>query len=137
MDHPIPGMDAVGTAEAIRNGEVSAREVAQASIARIEALNPELNAVVGRRFEAALAEIDAGLPTGPMTGVPFLIKDLGSEVAGLPATGGSRLFADAIPTSDSELVRRYKQAGMVILGTTNVPELGLNASTESQLFGPA
>jgi len=137
VDHHIPGLDAVGTAAAIRNGEVSPREVTQAAIDRIEALNPELNAVVGRRFEAALAEIDAGLPTGPMTGVPFLIKDLGSEVAGLPATGGSRLFANAIPAADSELVRRYKQAGMVILGTTNVPELGLNASTESQLFGPA
>lgn len=129
--------DALATAEAIRSGETTAREVAEEAIARIEEANPRLNAVIGPRYDAALAEIEAGLPVGPLTGVPFLIKDLGSEVAGLPATGGSRLFADTIATRDSELVRRYKQAGLVVLGTTNVPELGLNASTESQLFGPA
>lgn len=129
--------DALAMAAAIRAGEVSARELAEQAIERIEQANPQLNAVVSRRYEEALAEIDAGLPDGPLTGVPFLVKDLGSEVAGLPATGGSRLFADRIPTSDSELVRRYKAAGLVVLGMTNVPELGLNASTESQLFGPA
>lgn len=130
-------LDALATAAAIRAGEVSAREVAERAIARIEEADPRLNAVVARRYDAALAEIDAGLPDGPLSGVPFLVKDLGSEVAGLPATGGSRLFADVMPAADSELVRRYKRAGLVILGMTNVPELGLNASTESQLFGPA
>jgi amidase len=129
--------DALATAEAIRAGELSARDAAEEAIARIEEANPRLNAVVGHRYDAALAEIDAGLPAGPLSGVPFLIKDLGSEVAGLPATGGSRLFADRVAAADSELVRRYKRAGLVVLGTTNVPELGLNASTESQLFGPA
>jgi amidase len=134
LDHML---DAIATADAIRAGELTAREVVEHSIARIEELDGELNAVVGRRFDAALAEVDAGLPDGPLTGVPFLIKDLGSEVAGLPATGGSRLFADAVATRDSELVRRYKRAGLVVLGTTNTPEFGLNASTESQLHGPA
>lgn len=130
-------MDAIDLADAIRRGEMSAREVTEAAIARIEEANPRLNAVVSSRFEEALAEIDAGLPDGPLTGVPFLIKDLGSEVAGLPATGGSRLFADKIAAADSELVRRYKRAGLVVLGMTNTPEFGLNASTESTLHGPA
>ena len=129
--------DALATAQAIRAGEVSAREVVLTAIATIEETDPRLNAVVGRRFEQALAEVDAGLPDGPLTGVPFLVKDLGARVAGLPATGGSRLFADDVAEADSELVRRYKRAGLVVLGTTNTPELGLNASTESQLHGPA
>ena len=129
--------DAVALAAAIRSDEVSAREVVAAAIDRIEGSNPDLNAVVATRFEAALAEVDAGLPDGPLRGVPILIKDLGADVAGLPSTRGSRLWADRIATQDSELVRRYRAAGMVVLGSTNTPELGKNASTESQLFGPA
>ncbi|MER6901365.1 amidase family protein, partial [Amycolatopsis sp. NPDC000740] len=129
-------LSALDTAAAIRRGDLSAREAAEQAIARIEEANPRLNAVVGRRFEAALAEIDAGLPDGPLTGVPFLVKDLGTEVAGLPATQGSALFAPTVSTVDSELIRRYKRAGLVILGTTNTPEFGLNASTEPQLHGP-
>ena len=137
MTTPTDHRDAVATAAAIRSGELTAREAVEDAIARIEEANPRLNAVTATRFDRALAEIDAGLPDGPLAGVPFLIKDLGSEVGGLPATSGSRLFADNIATGDSELVRRYKRAGLVVLGMTNVPELGLNASTESQLFGPA
>lgn len=128
--------DATGTAAAIRAGEVSAREVVEAAISRIEKLNPEINAVVHDRFEEALAEVDRGLPDGPLRGVPMVIKDLGTEVAGLPATGASRLFADVVAENDSELVARYRKAGMVVLGTTNAAELGKNASTEPALFGP-
>ncbi|TYL49935.1 amidase [Nocardioides sp. BGMRC 2183] len=138
--HPVD-RDALGLAQAIRDGEISAREAVETSIARIEERNGPLNAVVGRRFEAALAEVDAGLPDAapdaPLAGVPFLIKDLGTEVAGIPATSGSRLFADNVPSVDSELVRRYKRAGLVVLGTTNSPEFGLNASTEPLLHGPS
>lgn len=137
MTRSDPTRDAVAVAEAVRSGALSAREVAAEAISRIEALDPDLNAVVGRRFDQALAEIDAGLPDGPLRGVPFLIKDLGTQVAGLPATQGSRLFAEDVAVADSELVRRYKRAGLVVLGTTNAPEFGLNASTESQLHGPA
>lgn len=132
--------DAWETARAVRDGETTARAVVEAAIAAITERNPQLNAVVGRRFEAALAEVDAGLPdaaaNAPLRGVPFLVKDLGTEVAGVAATGGSRLFADHVPTADSELVRRYKRAGLVVLGTTNSPEFGLNASTEPLLHGP-
>lgn len=129
-------MDATGLAELIRDGEAGAREVAEAAIERIEECNGDLNAVVATRFEQALEEIDAGLPEGPLRGVPILVKDLGTNVAGVPSTRGSRLFADNVPTRDSELVARYRRAGMVVLGTTNTPEFGLNASTEPQLFGP-
>lgn len=69
--------------------------------------------------------------------MPFLIKDLHADVAGLPSTEGSRLFADVVAARDSELVRRYRAAGLVILGKTNIPEFGQNASTEPLLFGPA
>ncbi|MFF1461826.1 amidase [Streptomyces sp. NPDC058330] len=128
--------DAVATAAAIAGGEVSDREVVEAAIARIEKRNGELNAVIHTRFDEALAEVDAGLHDGPLRGVPVLVKDLGTEVEGLPATGGSRLFADAVAARESELVTRYRRAGMVVLGTTNTPELGLNASTEPTLYGP-
>ncbi|TIC85105.1 amidase [Nocardioides sp. GY 10113] len=137
MTLPSTHPDALATAASIRAGEVTAREVVEAAIARIEERDPALNAVVGRRYDAALAEVDAGLPAGPLSGVPFLVKDLGADVAGIPSTSGSRLFADNVPTADSEIVRRYKAAGLVVLGTTNSPEFGLNASTEPLLHGPA
>ncbi|MFJ8861394.1 amidase [Streptomyces sp. NPDC102451] len=128
--------DAVATAEAVRSGASDARTVTEEAIARIQALDPALGAVVHTRFEAARADVAAGLPDGPLRGVPMLVKDLGTDVAGLPATGGSRLFADVTARHDSELVARYRRAGAVVLGTTNTPELGLNASTEPALFGP-
>lgn len=131
-----PEQDAVGLAALIRAGELRPREVAEAAIRRIEAVNPALNAVVHTRFDEALDEVEAGLPDGPLRGVPIVIKDLGADVAGLPATSGSRLFAENVPGCDSELVARYRRAGMVVLGTTNTPEFGKNASTEPALFGP-
>ncbi|MCD4532882.1 amidase [Nocardioides sp. cx-169] len=128
--------DATATAAAIRSGEVSAREVVERAVARIEEHDAVLGCVVSERFERALAEVDAGLPPGPLHGVPLLVKDLGMRVAGLPATRGSRLWADDVATVDSELVRRYRAAGMVVLGTSNSPELGKSASTEPLLHGP-
>ncbi|GAA4810577.1 amidase [Nocardioides caeni] len=128
--------DATATAAAISAGEVSAREVVEDAIARIEKGDGELNTVVARRFDEALAEVDAGLPAGPLHGVPTLIKDLGLQVAGLPLTRGSKLWADDVQSVDSELVQRYRRAGMVVLGMTNSPELGKNASTEPVHHGP-
>ncbi|UNT00515.1 amidase family protein [Streptomyces tubbatahanensis] len=136
MDDQVDRGDATATAEAIRSGVSDARAVTERAIARIEKLDPGLNAVIHRRFAEALAEIDAGLPDGPLRGVPVLVKDLGTQVAGLPAAGGSRLFSGDVADRDSELVARYRRAGMVVLGTTNTPELGLNASTEPTLHGP-
>ncbi len=129
--------DAVELARQIRDGEVSAREVTESRIARIEELDPALNAVIETRFEPALDEIDRGLPAGPLTGVPMVVKALGADVAGLSTTSGSRLFAGDVADRDSELVRRYRAAGVVVLGLTNTPELGLNGSTEPALHGVA
>ncbi len=128
--------DATGVAVAIRAGDVTAVEVVEAALSRVEERNPELNAIVEHRAEAALAEAAAG-PTGPLAGVPFVVKDLGQEVAGLRSTGGSRLCADLPPAAeDSALVARYRAAGLVVLGLTNTPEFGLNGSTEPLWRGP-
>lgn len=136
MDDLLDERDATGIAQAIRDGEVTAADVVGLSLRRIDERNPALNAVTAVRAEAALDEVASGLPDGPLRGVPFVIKDLATEVAGMPSTGGSRLFADRVAAADSELVARYKRAGLVIVGMTNSPELGKNASTEPVLFGP-
>jgi amidase len=136
IDLLLDSEDTIALAEKVRSGTVSSRELVEGSIARIEERNPALNAVVARRFEAALREADQVDTTAPLAGVPFLVKDLNCDVAGLPSTRGSRLFADVIATEDCELTRRFKRAGLIILGNTNTPEFGKNASTEPQLHGP-
>ncbi len=128
--------DATGVVEAIAAGDVSAREATEFALARIDQRNPTVNAVVSLRSDEALAEVDAGLPAGPLHGLPYLIKDLGAQVRGLPTTEGSRLFADDIAHRDSVVVARLHSAGAVILGKTSSPEFGLNASTEPALHGP-
>lgn len=137
VDELFDTRDAIDLAWMVTIGEVTARELVETAIARIEARNPVLNAVVADRFDRALDEVDAGLPDGPLKGVPFVVKDLGCDVAGLPATRGSRLFADVVASEDCELTRRYRAAGLVILGNTNSPEFGKNASTEPVLHGPS
>ncbi|NLT30097.1 MAG: amidase [Propionibacterium sp.] len=127
-------LDATGLAAEIRAGRLSAREAVADAIARIEDAR-ELNAVVHERFEQALAEAD-DVPAGPLAGVPTLVKDLGIQVAGLPLTNGSRLFAEQVSDVDSHLVTLLRRAGLVILGSTNTPELGRNGSTEPLLYGP-
>lgn len=127
--------DALGLAQLIRTRQVSAVEVLEAALERVERRNPALNAVVARFDDAARRAIAAGLPDGPFTGVPFLLKDISVHCTGTALTNGSRLFADAISDHDSELVSRYRRAGLVIFGKTNTPELGLATTTEPQLFG--
>ena len=136
MTVDLDQFDAVGLAGAIRAGQLGGLEVLEAAVGRIEERNPVLNAVVATRLDAAFEEVRRGVPDGPLAGVPFLVKDLNCDVAGLPATRGSRLFADVVATEDCELVARYRRAGLVILGNTNSPELGKNASTEPLLHGP-
>lgn len=128
--------DGLGLAELIRRKEVSAAEVCEEAIARIETRNPRLNAVVVKGYEAARRRIAAGAGEGPFAGVPFLLKDLLSACEGLPLTCGCRALAHYVPGHDSELVRRFKKAGFVILGRTNTPEFGLVAVTEPDLYGP-
>ncbi|MCS5636564.1 MAG: amidase [Myxococcota bacterium] len=127
--------DGVGLAELVSRKEVSAGELLDEAVRRMDAVNPALNAVVIPMVEEAKATLEAGLPEGPLRGVPFLLKDLAVLYAGVPTTHGCRLFADSVPDHDSELVRRYKQAGLVIFGKSASPEFGLTTTTESILFG--
>ena len=106
----------------------------QGAIERIEATNPQLNFLVTDCFESALATARGLLPDGPFTGVPMLVKDL-TETAGLRTTFSSRAFASHIPTNDTAVVRRLKEAGFVVIGKSNTPEFGITAVTESDLNG--
>jgi amidase len=128
--------DALGMAELVRRGELSPSQLVEEAIARIERLNPGLNAVIHTMYERGRREAEAGPPDGPFRGVPFLIKDLVAMVAGEPMRAGSRFLRDFVPDHDTELFARYRSAGLVTLGKTNTPELGLTPFTEPALFGP-
>ncbi len=128
--------DGLGLAELVRRREVSAAEMLEAAIGRVEAGNHAVNAVVCRLYDQARAAIAAGLPAGPFTGVPYLLKDLGAHYQGAVTSYGGVLFEDFAPDHDSEITRRLKRAGLVIFVKTNTPELGLASSTEPRLFGP-
>lgn len=129
-------LDALDLAALVRRGEVHPRELVDAAIERIEQRDPAINAVVHRRFELAREEAERPLPEGPLRGVPFLLKDLLGEMAGEPLSAGSRFLRSFRPSTDSEIVRRYRSAGLVVLGRTNTPELGIVGTTEPLLHGP-
>lgn len=139
MIDELARMDAVAQAALVRDGEATPVELVQAAIDRIEALDPELNAVIHRRFERALTEAEGELPDGPFRGVPFLMKDLWPTSAGDPLHMGIQGLKDAgyVHPTDSNLTTRYREAGFVILGRTNTPELGLVATTEPLAHGPS
>ena len=128
--------DALGLAELVRTGQVSAGELLDEALARTAAVNPKINAVIHLMEGRAREAIAAGLPEGPFRGVPFLIKDLLAAFAGEPLRCGSRLLKNFVPGEDEEVTRRYRAAGLVIFGKTNTPELGLTNVTEPELFGP-
>jgi len=128
--------DATGLAELVRRGEVTPLELVATAIDRIERLNPQVNAVIHRMNEAARRAAAGPLPDGPFRGVPFLIKDLLSSVQGEPLQCGSAFLKGYIAPHDSELVRRYRAAGFLLLGKTNTPEFGLTPVTEPAAFGP-
>jgi amidase len=133
----LAGTSAVEQAALVRSGEVSARELVEASLAAIERANAELNAFVHVCAERALAEADAIRPgdARPLCGVPFGVKDLLSATKGLPTTEGSRAFGDWIADHDTAHVRRLRDAGAIIVGKTNTPELGIRPVTENLRFG--
>jgi Asp-tRNA(Asn)/Glu-tRNA(Gln) amidotransferase A subunit family amidase len=129
--------DAVGLAELVRSNHVTPSALLEAAIERVEARNPALNAIIMKLYDHGRQAIVAGLPDGPLRGVPFLVKDLTSPVAGMRMTRGSRFFSDTPPaTVESEHAARLKRAGLVIIGRTNTPELGLSLTCEPQLYGP-
>lgn len=127
--------DATGLAHLIRAREVTPQEVLRAAITRIERRNPPLNAVITTTFERAERQVADNLGDGPFAGVPFLLKGLNQELAGVRLTDGSRALRHRRPSYTSTLVARYQAAGLVILGVTNVPEFGLVPVTESELHG--
>ncbi|HYG59025.1 MAG TPA: amidase, partial [Symbiobacteriaceae bacterium] len=128
--------DGLGLAALVKQGALSAAELCQEAMDRISERNPRLNAVVYTMFDQGLHAARAGLHGGPFQGVPFLLKDLLDAYAGVPMTSGSKAFRNFVPAYDSEMVQRYKRAGVVILGKTNTPEFGLLGVTEPELFGP-
>lgn len=134
----LADLDATGTAEAIRDGDVSPSEVVAAAIARIEKLNPDLNAVIHPLFDKAMdAAASPELPYGPFRGVPIVMKDLNTPTAGDPYHEGMRFLRDQKWTSDEDgtVASRLRAAGFVIVGRTNTPELGLLPTTEPDAYG--
>jgi amidase len=129
-------MDATEQARLVRQKEVSALELVEAAIERIEAINPRINAVITPMYEQARAAAQSPAD-GTFAGVPFLIKDLLASYAGVPMAAGSVFLKDFVPTHDSTLVARYKRAGLIILGKTNTPEYGIVPTAEPKLFGPS
>jgi amidase len=128
--------DGMGLAELVRAGEVSPAELVEEAIARIDAANPRINAVIRKMYERARETVSAGVPDGPFGGVPFLVKDLLCTFEGVPTSCGTRILKDVPQPHDSEMARRYQAAGLVILGKTNTPEFGLLPYTEPEAFGP-
>jgi amidase len=127
--------DALGLAELVKRKEVSPAELLDTAIARAERLNPKLNAIVHPAHDQGRAAIARGLPQGPFTGVPFLLKDLGCEAIGYPTHSGSRFFADYQWTLDSEIWIRLRRTGLVAFGRTTSPELGISPATEAKVYG--
>ena len=129
-------LDGMAQAELIRKKEITPFELVNHAIERMEYLNPKLNAVVTPVVDQAREIASGTIADGPFSGVPFLIKDIGANLAGVPMSLGTALLKDYIPEQDSELTVRYKKAGVIILGKTNTPEFGLVPTTEPRLFGP-
>jgi Asp-tRNA(Asn)/Glu-tRNA(Gln) amidotransferase A subunit family amidase len=129
--------DAVGLADLIRRKEITAAEALEAAIARAEAVNGRLNAINLPLYDSARASAAGAVGKGPLAGVPFLLKDLGAYMAGVPTAAGSKVFATSPPAADNAVVTAYREAGLVVFGKTNTPEFGLEPVTEPELFGPS
>jgi amidase len=128
--------DGMALAAMVREGAASAVELVEAAINRIERINPAINAVVHTAFDEARAAARGSLPDGPFRGVPFLVKDFGIGVAGWPRTSGSRFCRDLIDAEDTGLTRRYREAGVVLLGRAASSEFGIVGNVDTALFGP-
>ena len=133
--HELDDADALGLARLVATKQVSAVELLERAIARTEALNPQFNFIAHKLYDYAKARIAGGLPGGPFTGVPWLVKDLNTHIADQPTGQGSRFFTGYRATVTSELVRRHERAGLVIFGKTTTPEFGLTTTTESLATG--
>jgi len=128
--------DAVGLARLVHKGEITPGELIEAAALRLEAFNPDLNAVVFDWLDRARETAAAGVAEGPFQGVPFLLKNLGTPLAETPLTMGSKLFAGYRAEADGDLVERFQNAGLVPIGRGNAPEFGISATTEPLYHGP-
>ncbi len=127
--------DALGLAQLIAKKQITPLELLNAVRTRAEAVQQKCNALSQQFFDKAEAQIKQGLPAGPFHGVPFVLKDLGHQMAGTPTTSACRLYQDAAYDFDSTLVERFKKAGLVIFGKSTTPEMGFAVSTESRMYG--
>ncbi|MEI8221763.1 MAG: amidase, partial [bacterium] len=130
-------LDGLGLADLIRKGEVTATDVLDSALERIDRLNPRVNAVVHRLDDFGRGMIASGLGEGAFHGVPLLVKDLDGEVAGTPYQAGSASLLGNVSREDSEIARRWRASGAVICGKTNCPEFGLTGVTEPVAYGTA
>jgi amidase len=138
MSDDLERMDATAMAELVASGEASPPELVDAAIERVERLNPELNAVIHPLFDEAREQAAGDVPDGPFKGVPFLLKDLGAAFAGQPLHMGMKLLKEIgfrAPV-DSTLALRFREAGLITIGKTNTPELGILPTTEPRAYGP-
>jgi amidase len=127
--------DAVGLAELVRNKQVRPEELLNEAIARTAKVDPEINAVVVKHYDYAMRQIERGLPDGPFTGVPFLLKDL-ELLEGTRTTSGASVYKDNVADHTGTLAQRFLNAGVTIFGKSSSPEFGLMPTTEPRLFGP-
>ena len=127
--------DGVGLADLVRKKQVSARELLDEAIARTAKVDPQINAVVVKHYDYAHRQIDRGLPDGPFTGVPFLLKDL-DILEGTRTTSGASVYRDNVADHTGTLAQRFLNTGVTIFGKSSSPEFGLMPTTESRLFGP-
>jgi len=128
--------DALRLADLVRSKAVTPAELTEVAIGLIEEVDPRLNAVVIRSFDKARARAAQPPGDGVFGGVPYLLKNIGSQCEGLPMTNGLEYLKDYVSTADSEMVRKIKAAGLNILGRTNVPENGWCIATEPRYYGP-
>ena len=126
--------DGIGLAKLVKNGEIKATELCEEAINRAEKLNPKLNTIITPLYDFARETAKHLQADAPFCGVPFLLKDAHHALKDFPMSSGSALLKDFLPQNDAEIVRRFKKAGLVILGKTNTPEFKLAYVTEPKAF---
>ncbi|MCI0555366.1 MAG: amidase, partial [Anaerolineae bacterium] len=129
--------DGLGLAELVQKKKVSPSELVEEAISRIEKHNPKINAVVLPLYERAREKAKGKLPNGPFMGVPFMIKDLHATLEGVPTSHGNKLWENIPASISTELVKRWENSGVIVVGKTNTPEFGLTPYTESETLLPA
>ena len=128
--------DGLGLAELVRNGEVSAEELCEEAIGRVELVNPKINAIIHPMFKLAREKVKTELPGGAFSGVPFLLKDVHHAYKGVAMSHGNIALKNYVPDYNAEIVNRFNDAGLVTIGKTNTPEFKLAYVTEPEVYGP-